>query len=238
MAPMAPMSAGEEAKMGEREFRTRSKRVARARVGTRAGNPGEMPTRADVAPARPGRVTRATAIIAAAWSLGFAAVSAGQIAAGPGEDSRYAAYATGLTIMIVTVLLLKLIGAVLALAAITPGRLGLPVPVVALGLWGASGLLTLYASGALVQAAGTTAGVLEPSDAWTAAGGVTGRSVLYALLAVAGAAVFGALTIEFHRRHRLRWTVAAVGFAGAVVLLAAILAIVPAILASRGLLPT
>jgi len=182
--------------------------------------------------------TLISGIVATVWSLGFAAVSAWQLASGPGESTRYAEYATGLAVMIGLVLVLKLVGAVLALAAITPRGLGLPAPVTATGLWGAFGLLALYCAGSVVIAFGTESGVLEPSAAWTAAGGVTGRSVLYVLFNLIGATAFGVLAFTFHRRHRLRWTVAVIGLVGAPLLLALVLGGGPAILSVLGLLPT
>ena len=60
----------------------------------------------------------------------------------------------------------------------------------------------------------------------------------FGLLALAGAALFGVLAVWFHRRHRLRWTAAVAGLAGAPLLLGLVLAVVPAILGRWGLLPT
>lgn len=84
---------------------------------------------------------------------------------------------------------------------------------------------------------GTVSGLLAPSAAWNAAGGVTPKAVLFVLYVLAGAALFGVLAFWFHRRHRLRWTSAVAGLAGAPLLLALILAAVPAILGRWGLFP-
>ena len=71
---------------------------------------------------------RTLGYVAAAWCIGFAGVSAWQLAAGPiGQSAtgqRYAAYASGLAIMGVLVGLLKLAGAAVAVAAVLvgPGR--------------------------------------------------------------------------------------------------------------------
>ena len=81
---------------------------------------------------------------------------------------------------------------------------------------------------------GTISGLLAPSAAWNAAGGVTPKAVLYVLYVLAGAALFGVLAFWF---HRLRWTSAVAGLAGAPLLLALILAAVPAILGRWGLFP-
>jgi hypothetical protein len=58
---------------------------------------------------------------AAIWCLGFAGVSAWLVATGPmgqAAGQRYAAYTSGLAIMSVVVLVLKLAGAAVALAAV------------------------------------------------------------------------------------------------------------------------
>jgi hypothetical protein len=70
--------------------------------------------------------------------------------------------------------------------------------------------LALYSAGNLITA-GTVGGLLAPSAAWTAAGRVTGKAVLYVLFFLAGAALFGMLAVWFHRRHRVRWPGAVAG---------------------------
>jgi hypothetical protein len=105
-------------------------------------------------------------------------------------------------------------------------------------LWGAFGLLSLYSAGNLAITVGTVSGLLPPSAAWTAAGGVTARAILYVLFFLAGSALFGVLAVWFHRRHHLPWTSAVAGLAGAPLLLWLILAAAPVILGRWGLLPT
>jgi hypothetical protein len=187
---------------------------------------------------------RALGYATAAWCLGFAGVSAWLVAAGPTGNSdarqRYAAYASGLAIMSVLVLVLKLAGAAVALAAVLvgPERPRRPPRLLGVALWGAFGLLGLYSAGNLAITVGTVSGLLAPSAAWTAAGGVTAKAILYVLFFLAGAALFGVLAVWFHRRHHLQWTSAVAGLAGAPLLLALILAAAPAILGRWGLLPT
>jgi hypothetical protein len=192
----------------------------------------------------PAVLIRALGYAAAAWCLGFAGVSAWQVAAGPvGQPTarqRYAAYASGLAIMSVLVGVLKLAGAAAAVAAVLV-RPGLPrrrLQLLGVALWGAFGLLGLYSAGNLAITAGTVSGLLAPSAAWTAAGGVTAKAVLYVLFFLVGAALFGVLAVWFHRRHQLRWTSAVAGLAGAPLLLGLLLAAAPAILGRWGLLPT
>ena len=122
---------------------------------------------------------------AAGWCLGFAGVSAWMVAAGPiGPGSqRDAAYASGLAILSVIVLVLKLAGAAVALAAVRvrPGRPRRPRQLLGVALWGVFGLLGLYSAGNLAITIGTVSGLLAPSAAWTAAGGVTPKAILYVL---------------------------------------------------------
>jgi hypothetical protein len=198
--------------------------------------------------ARDGRLpsvpVRAVGYLAAAWCLGFAGVSAWQVAADPigqtGASRRYAAYASGLAVISVLVGLLKLAGAVVAVAAVRvrPGRPRRPRQLLGVALWGAFGLLGLYSAGNLVITVGTVSGLLAPSAAWTAAGGVTPKAILYVLFFLVGTAMFGVLAVWFHRRHRLRWTSAIAGLAGAPLLLTLLLAVAPAVLDRLGLWPT
>jgi hypothetical protein len=187
---------------------------------------------------------RVVGYAAAAWCVGFAGVSAWQVAGLTGQPDprgRYAAYAAGLAIIGVLVGVLKLAGAAVALAAVLvrPGRLGRrPLWLLGAALWGAFGLLGLYSAGNLAITVGTVTGLLAPSAAWTAAGGVTAKAVGYVLFFLVGAALFGVLAVWFHRRHQLRWTAAVAGLAGAPLLLGLLLAVAPAILGRWGLLPT
>jgi len=187
---------------------------------------------------------RALGYAAAAWCLGFAGVSAWQVAADligqPDARQRYAAYASGLAIMGLLVLVLKLAGAAVALTTVLvqPGLPRRPLQLLGVALWGAFGLLGLYSAGNLVITVGTVSGLLAPSAAWTAAGGVTTKAILYVLFFLAGAVLFGVLAVWCHRRHHLRWTSVVAGLAGARLVLGLILAAVPAILGRWGLLPT
>jgi hypothetical protein len=187
---------------------------------------------------------RAVGYAAATWCLAFAGVSAWQVAADltgpPDPRQRYAAYASGLAVVGVLVGVLKLAGAAVALAAVRvePGWPRRRLQLLGVALWGAFGLLALYSAGNLVITVGTVSGLLAPSAAWTAAGGVTPRAILYVLFFLVGAALFGVLAVWFHRRHHLEWTVVVAGLVGAPLLLGLLLAVAPAILGRLGLLPT
>ena len=171
---------------------------------------------------------------AAAWCLGFAGVSVWLVADMAGEPGK-----AGLVILSLAALVLKLAGAGVALAAVgsRPGWSDRPVRLLGVALWGAFGLLALYSAGNLAITAGTESGLVAPSAAWTAAGGVTPRAVLYVLFFLAGAATFGVLAVWFHRRHHLPWTTAVAGLAGAPLLLGLLLGVAPAVLTRWGLLP-
>jgi hypothetical protein len=90
----------------------------------------QPPARDGRAPGRPWpsapAPVRAAGYAAAAWCLGFAGVSAWQVAADltgrPDPHQRYAAYASGLAVMWVLVGVLKLAGA--AAVRVRPGRPG------------------------------------------------------------------------------------------------------------------
>jgi hypothetical protein len=186
---------------------------------------------------------RAVAYAASGWCLVFAGVSAWQVATSllghPGTPQRFAADSTGLAIIGALVGVIKLVGAAVALAAVRarPGLPGRQVQLLGVALWGAFGLLALYSAGNLVIAVGTVSGLLAPSAAWIAAGGVTAKAIGYVLYFLAGSVLFGVLTVWFHRRHRLRWTSAVAGLAGAPLLLGLLLAVAPAILSRAGWFP-
>jgi hypothetical protein len=189
-------------------------------------------------------LVRASGYAAAAWCLAFAGVSAWRVAADltgqPAGGQRYAADASGLAIMGVLVGVLKLAGAAVALATVLV-RPGLPRrldQLLGVALWGAFGLLSLYSAGNIFITVGTVSGLLAPSAAWTAAGGITLKAILYVLFFLLGSALFGVLTLWFHRHHHLRWTSAAAGLAGAPLLLGLILVATPEILRRWGLFPT
>ena len=101
-------------------------------------------------------------------------------------------------------------------------------------LWAATSTLALYSAGNLVITVGTVTGLLEPTEAWKSAGGVTVRAVAYVLFFLAGAAMSATLTVSYHRRHRLRWTAVAAGITGPPVLLGGLLVVVPALLETVG----
>ena len=177
---------------------------------------------------------KATAVLVAAWCLGFAAVNAWQLATGRLTGDQVAGYTTALVVASILVLLLKLLGAGMALASLrTVHHRGVRW-LLGATLWAATSTLALYSAGNLIITFGTVTGLLEPTAAWESAGGVTIRAVAYVLFFLAGAAMFAALTVSYHRRHRLHWAAVAAGITGPPVLLGGLLVVVPALLTTVG----
>lgn len=176
------------------------------------------------------------AYLLAVWCTGFAAVNGWDLLrdGAPGGEA-FAEHESGLIVMSVLVLLLKLAGAAIAIAAVQPRRQrSWPL---AAAVWAAASLLLLYSAGNLVITFGTVFGVMEPSEAWTSAGGVTALAVAYVLFFLGGAGLFTILAVSVHRRHRPGWTAPVAGAIGAPALLAGVLVVVPAVLTAGGLLP-
>jgi hypothetical protein len=76
---------------------------------------------------------------------------------------------------------LKLAGAAVALVTVLV-RPGLPrrlKQLLGVAMWGVFGLLGLYSAGNVFITVGTISGLLAPSGAWNAAGGVTTKAILY-----------------------------------------------------------
>lgn len=154
---------------------------------------------------------KATGLLLAAWCLGFAAVNAWQLATGRLTDDQFSGYTTALVVASIFVLFLKLLGAGMVLASLRSVHHRAVRWLLGAALWGATSTLALYSAGNLIITFGTVTGFLEPTAAWESAGGITIRAVAYVLFFLAGAAMFAALTVSYHRRHRLRWTAVAVG---------------------------
>lgn len=146
---------------------------------------------------------KATGLVFAAWCLGFAAVNAWQLATGRLTDGEFGDYTTVLTVMSVLVLLLKLLGACMALASLRIVHHHRVRWLLGAALWAATSTLALYSAGNLIITFGTVTGPLEPAAAWESTGGVTIRAAAYVLFFPAGAAMSAALAVSYHRRHRL-----------------------------------
>lgn len=148
------------------------------------------------------------------------------------RGGRYADYASAFTVMNWLVTVLKVIGAVVALLSIaTPSR-RIPASAVTVLVWGAFATLTVYALGSVAQAIGMAAGLTGSVDEIDRAG------IAYVMFFLLTAAGFGVLAISYSRRHRMRTRLAILGVLGAPLVLGLVLVVVPALLATLGLMPS
>lgn len=171
------------------------------------------------------------------WCLTFAVPNVVELIGGRAPGEPFSGYAEGIAVMSAVVLVLKLIGAGVALAAVRPRTRSRRWWWLATALWGATALLGLYSAGNIAIVLGVVSGVIEPSAAWQAAGGVTLRSIVYLVFFLVPAPMFGALAVSYQRVHRFGPGPLVVGAVGAPVVLAGVLVVAPAILAGLGLLP-
>ena len=170
---------------------------------------------------------RWTAWLMAAWCLGFAAVNVGLQVTGALVRGPLAPYASGLTVMQVLVVVLKLLGAAVAVLAVVPGPARPAAGTRTMLVWGAFALLALYVLGGCVDLVRL---LLAGSDE------VTARSLAYLAFLATGAVGYGVLAC-FRLRAPGQRRYAVVGALGAPVLLGLVLGAVPALLTGAGLLP-
>lgn len=185
----------------------------------------------------PSAAVRVTSHVLVAWCLGFAAVNGWHLVSGGPSGTVLSEHVVGVTVVSVLVLLLKLVGAGMAVAAVRATPRARASWLLAVGLWGAAGLLVLYSLGNVLITVGTVSGLLEPTPAWEAAGGVTGRAVSYLLFFLVAAPMFTAVAASYQRRLRPHRSAVAAGVVGAPVLLGVLLVALPAVLSASGLLP-
>lgn len=181
--------------------------------------------------ARPRRFVTAVGWLSALWCVGFATGNAvleltGHFSAGP-----YSAYASGLSVMDWLMVVLKVVGAVLALLSISR-RPVLPVGLLGLLLWGGFATLAVYAAGNVVGAVGILLGLMEPVHPvrllW---------DLGYVTFFAVAASGFGILAISYARRARLRRLPITLGVLGAPALIAGVLGLAPMLLTAAGLFP-
>ena len=180
----------------------------------------------------PGPAVTATAALMALGSLGFALVNIIFETSDRFADGPYAEYASGLTVMNWLVAGLKLVGAAVALLSVARRPRLVSPPVMAVLLWGAFATLGVYALGSVVQAIGMAVGLMGSAAQIDVAG------VAYVLASLMFAAGYGVLAISYARRHGLKSGSVVVGVLGGPALLAALLLVIPALLAAIGLMPT
>jgi hypothetical protein len=174
----------------------------------------------------------AVGVLTALWCVGFAVVNVVFELTDHLDDGAYAEYAAGFTVMNWFVVVLKLVGAAVALLTVA-SRPRWPSPsVLAVLVWGAFATIGVYAVGSAVQAIGLATGLLGDPDVVDAAG------VAYVLFFLAAAAGYGVLAVSYARRHRTRRATVVLGILGAPAMLALLLVAGPALLAALGVMPS
>jgi hypothetical protein len=177
------------------------------------------------------RTTRIVGLVMVLWCLGFAAVNVTFELTGH-FDGRVGHLGAGISVMDWIVAGLKVLGAAVALLAVTPGqRLVRPATLVVL-LWGAFATLATYVAGSLVEAVAFATGLAGSR------GDLTPRSVAYVVLFLVAATGFGVLAVSYSHRHRSPRRLVALGALGGPVVLGSLLLVIPAILTAAGLLST
>lgn len=170
-------------------------------------------------------------VLTALWCVGFAVFNVvfeitDRFAEGPYADHRSA-----ITVMNRLVVVLKALGAAVALLSVARRPTFVPPALLAVSVWGAFATLGLYAAGSVVQAFGMLFGLAGGADRIDAAG------VGYVALFLLAAAGFGVLAVSHSRRNGLGRVPAVVGVLGAPVVLGLVLLAVPTLLAALGLMP-
>lgn len=179
----------------------------------------------------PGLGVTVIGVLMALWCTAFAVVNivfevTDHFAGGP-----FAEYTAGISVMNWLVVGFKILGAAVALLSVANiPKLHLPALMTVL-VWGAFSTLGLYALGSVTQAAGMIFGFAGTADQIDLAG------VGYVFMFLLAAVGYGFLAVSYSRRYGTRRGYAVLGVAGAPVVLALILIVVPMLLAALGLIP-
>ncbi|MEP9383807.1 hypothetical protein [Nocardioides sp. KR10-350] len=181
--------------------------------------------------ALPSPAVRATAIAMTLWCLGFAGVNVALALTGHLSRGDLAGYAGGLEVENWLAVALKVLGAAVALLAVSAPRQFPSVGAVTVMVWGAFATLGVYAAGAVLEAVAMLLGLIGGADR------IDALSVGYVLFFIAGAAGFGVLGVSWSRRHAQRRSRAALGLVAAPLVLGTLLVGVPALLTAVGVMP-
>lgn len=181
-------------------------------------------------PRRPGLPVRTTAVLMAAGLLGFAAVNVGFELTGRFDEGPYASHAAGLAVMNWLVVVLKVLGALVAVLSVRH-RPPVSPRVLAAALWAAFATLGVYVLGGLVEAIGMATGLVGGGEA------IGAPEVGYLLAFLTAATGFGVLAVSFSRRHGTgrRWTL--LGVLAGPAMIGLVLVVVPALLVAVGVMP-
>jgi hypothetical protein len=174
-------------------------------------------------------------IVVLAWamavaSLGFAVVNIVFEVTGRFDQGPLADYSSGISVVNWFVVVVKVLGAAVALLSVAT-RPRLAARTVNVLIWGAAGVLGIYSLGNLGQATGLAVGVGGSPDLITAAG------VAYALMFLLAAAGFIVLATSHTRRSGLGPGPAILGSIGGLILLGTILVFLPMMLSALKIMP-
>jgi hypothetical protein len=178
----------------------------------------------------PGPFVVAVGLLVALWCAGFAAISIWFEFTDYFEVGRYADDATALSVANWFVTVLKVVGAAVALLAVSRAPRFLAPRIVGTLLWAAFATLAVYVVGSITQAVVMLAGLAGDAEQLDAA--AVGY-VLAFLLATTG---FGILATSYARRAGLGARVMLIGVCGAPVVLGSVFVVLPALLSAVGLL--
>lgn len=180
----------------------------------------------------PGAPITVVGWLVAAWCLAFAVVNVVYEVGGHFQEGPYAEYAAGISVMSWIVLVLKLLGAAIALLSISRSPRLISPRSLAVLVWGAAALLGLYSLGNVVQTVGMMAGLHGSPDQ------ISPLGIGYVAFFLLGAFGYGVLATSFSRRKGIGRGAAFVGALGAPLVLGLILLALPLLLAQLGLLPS
>jgi hypothetical protein len=194
------------------------------------GTTARRPTVEPRPPAPPGPFVVAVGLLVALWCAGFAAISVWFELTDRFGVGQYANDATALSVADWVVAVLKVVGAAVALLAVSRTPRFLSPRIVGTVLWAAFATLAVYVVGSIIQAGVMLTGVAGDAEQVDAA------AVGYVLAFLLGATGFGILAVSYARRAGLGARAMLIGVCGAPVLLGSVLVLLPAILRAVGLL--
>jgi hypothetical protein len=165
------------------------------------------------------------------WCVGFAAVNVVLERSDYLADSEYADYAAAFTVMNWLVVGLKLLAAAVALLSVAKRAPFLSPRLLRIMVWAVFATLAVYVLGSLAQALGMLTGLSGSASQIDPAG------VAYLVFFLTAATGWGVLAVSYSARHALGWRTALVGVLGAPIVLGLVLAAMPMLLATLGLMP-
>ncbi len=192
-----------------------------------------MEARPTVEPRPPtpaGPLVVAVGLLVALWCAGFAATNVWSESTDHFGVGQYADDATAISAVNWFVAVLKVVGAAVALLAVSRTQRFLAPRIVGTLLWAAFATLAVYVVGSITQAVVMLTGAAGDAEQ------VDASAVGYVLAFLLAATGFGTLATSYARRARLGARVMLIGVCGGPVVLGSVLVVLPAILRAVGLL--